>query len=169
VPGGPPLIQRSPAGAVLLTALALLAACSGGSSGPLPVTAPKPPGNAAVFCGRLHKALPARLDGRPATPVSPKSVLTAAWGDPAVVLRCGVAKPRSLRPTSELIEIDDRVRWFLRETDDAYVFTTFGRVAFVEVRVPKSVPRDRATAPLVDLVVPLVTSVPTTEDLSQGP
>jgi Protein of unknown function (DUF3515). len=95
-------------------------------------------------------------------------VLTAAWGDPAVVLRCGVAKPRTLRATSELIEINS-VRWFLHETHEAYVFTTFGRVAFVEVSVPKSVPRERATAPLVDLARPVITSVPTTAQLSQGP
>ena len=75
------------------------------------------------------------------------------------MLRCGVARPRSLRPTSELIEINS-VRWFLQETHGAYVFTTYGRVAFVEVRVPTSVPRERATAPLVDLARPLIASVP---------
>jgi hypothetical protein len=131
------------------------------------VATPSPARQVGV-CGRLHDALPPRLDGRPATPVSPKSTLTAAWGDPAVVLRCGVARPRSLRLTSELIEINS-VRWFLQETHGAYVFTTYGRVAFVEVRVPKSVPRERATAPLVDLARPVITSVPTTEDISQGP
>jgi hypothetical protein len=100
--------------------------------------------------------------------VSPKSSLTAAWGDPAVVLRCGVARPRSLRPTSELIKINN-VSWFLHETHDVYVFTTYGRAAFVEVRVPTSVPREQATAPLVDLARPVITSVPTTAELNQGP
>jgi len=100
--------------------------------------------------------------------VTPKSSLTAAWGDPAVVLRCGVGKPRGLRPTSELITIDN-VAWFLDETHDAYVFTTYGRVAFVQVRVPTSVAREKATAPLVDLAHPVSTSVPTTDEVSQGP
>jgi hypothetical protein len=112
--------------------------------------------------------VPPTVDGRAKVPASPASELTAAWGDPAVVLRCGVAKPRSLRPTSELIEVNS-VRWFLQETHNAYIFTTYGRVAFVEVRVPKSVPREKATASLVDLAPALKTSVPTAADASQGP
>ena len=129
---------------------------------------PRPSGQATVACAHLHAALPSRVDGRPTSAVTPRSTLTAAWGDPAVVLRCGVGKPRELRLTSELIEINN-VRWFLHETHDSFVFTTYGRVAFVEVRVPKSVPREQATAPLVDLARPVSTSVPTTDDLSQGP
>jgi hypothetical protein len=132
------------------------------------VATPSPARQATVACSHLHGALPRLLDGRLTSAVTPKSALTAAWGDPAVVLRCGVGKPRSLRLTSELIEINS-VRWFLHETHDSYVFTTYGRVAFVEVRVPKSVPRERATAPLVDLARPVITSVPTTQELSQGP
>lgn len=124
---------------------------------------PSPARKVAVFCGRLHDVLPPTLDGRPKIPASPASELTAAWGDPAVVLRCGVGKPRTLRPTSETIEING-VRWFLHETNDAYVFTTYGRVAFVELRVPTSVPREQATAPLVDLARPVIDSVPPTAD-----
>jgi hypothetical protein len=144
-----------------------LAGC-GGSSGPLAVATPSPARQVAVFCGHLHDALPAHLDGRAKTTVSPKSSLTAAWGDPAVVLRCGVGKPHALRPTSELITID-KVAWFLDETHDAYVFTTYGRVAFVEVRVPTSVAREKATAPLVDLARPVSTSVPTNDEFREGP
>jgi hypothetical protein len=132
------------------------------------VATPSPARKVVAFCSRLHDAVPPTVDGRSKVPASPASELTAAWGDPAVVLRCGVAKPSSLRPTSELIEVNS-VRWFLHETHDAYVFTTYGRVAFVEVSVPKSVPREKATAPLVDLARPVITSVPTTQELGQGP
>jgi len=141
---------------------ALAVGCSGGSSGPLTVNPPSPAGQVATVCGALHDALPRRLDGRPTTPVSPKSALTAAWGDPAVVLRCGVGKPAELLPTSETIDVND-VRWFFHDTKDAYIFTTYGRAAFVEVRVPKSVPREQATAPLVDLARPVLDSVPVAE------
>ena len=125
------------------------------------MSTPSPARQVAAVCATLHDALPAGLDGRAATPVSPDSMLTAAWGHPAVVLRCGVGKPRTLRPTSETIEING-VRWFLHETHAAYVFTTYGRVAFVEVSVPESVPREQATAPLVDLARPVIDSVPAT-------
>jgi hypothetical protein len=138
---------------------AVVAGCTGGSSGPIPITPPSPAPRVATVCGALHDALPRRLDGRLTTPVSPKSALTAAWGDPAVALRCGVGKPATLRPTSQTIDING-VRWFFHETTDAYVFTTYGRVAFVEVRIPKSVPREQATAPLVDLARPVLDSVP---------
>jgi Protein of unknown function (DUF3515) len=124
------------------------------------VPPPSPARPIAAVCRVLHGALPARLDGRSAAPVTPKSPLTAAWGDPAVVLRCGVGRPPSLRATSELIEING-VRWFLHETDKTYDFTTYGRAAYVSVLVPKSVKRDRATAPLVDLARPVNMSVPT--------
>ena len=124
------------------------------------MAAPSPAPKVAAACAQLHDALPSRLDGRAATPVSPKSTLTAAWGDPAVVLRCGVTKPRALRPTSELITVDN-VSWFFHETKDSYVFTTYARVAYLEVSVPTSVPRDQATAPLADLAGPVTDSLPT--------
>jgi hypothetical protein len=112
--------------------------------------------------------LPSRVDGRRRVDVTPQSPRTAAWGDPAVVLRCGVGKPAKLTRSSELIDVDD-VSWFLDETDDAFVFTTVDRVANIEVSVPSSVPREDATSPLVDLARPVSESVPTEEEFSAGP
>jgi hypothetical protein len=80
--------------------------------------------------------------------------LTAAWGDPAVVLQCGVPKPPGLRPTSELVEVDG-VSWFLDESRRGYVFTTVDWLVHVSVSVPKSVPRAEVTGVLVDLAGPV--------------
>ena len=66
------------------------------------------------------------------------------------MLRCGVPRPAGLAADSELIEVDG-VSWYLAEPSPPYVFTAVGRGTFVQVRVPRAVPRDRATAPLVDL------------------
>jgi Protein of unknown function (DUF3515) len=66
------------------------------------------------------------------------------------VLRCGVARPADLGPTSDVIEVDG-VEWFLDESDAGYTFTTVGRRAYVALTVPPSVDRSAATAPLVDL------------------
>jgi hypothetical protein len=107
----------------------------------------------------LHAALPHRVDGRDATGVTPRSTTTAAWGDPPVVLRCGVGRPRGFTATSEVVEVDG-VSWFLRETRTGYLFTAVGRRAFVEVRVPSAVPRAEATAPLVDLAAAVRRSDP---------
>ncbi|MDQ1625279.1 MAG: hypothetical protein QOJ49_777 [Actinomycetota bacterium] len=90
------------------------------------------------------------MDGRHRRGTTPKSPLTAAWGDPAVVLRCGVGAPPGLVATSEVLEIDG-VEWFLADSAPGYRFSTVRRVAVVEVRVPASVPRAEATAPLTDL------------------
>jgi hypothetical protein len=103
--------------------------------------------------------LPERLDDMPAVPVTPRTTYAAAWGEPAIVLRCGVDVPRAFTATSEIIEVN-AVAWFLDETDAAYVFTSVGRQALVEVRVPSSVPRQDATAPLVDLARPITRCIP---------
>ena len=117
------------------------------------------PTGAAPGCSRLHRALPASVDGRSARSTSPSSARTAAWGSPAVVLRCGVPRPRGLTPTSEVVEVNG-VEWFLAEPAPPYVFTTVGRGTHVEVRVPRSVPRTAATAPLVDLARAVRQSLP---------
>ena len=110
----------------------------------------QPPGREPERCEELHHALPDDLDGRERRDTSPESTQTAAWGDPPVVLRCGVGRPADLTSTSQVIEVD-QVDWFLDERPGAYVFTTVGRTAYVEVRVPRATPREQATAPLVDL------------------
>jgi hypothetical protein len=82
--------------------------------------------------------------------VKPKSELTAAWGDPAITLRCGVAKPRAYTPTAQLFAVND-VAW-LPVPQDAASPTTFyvvERAAYVEVFVPKE--QAPASDALVDL------------------
>jgi hypothetical protein len=113
----------------------------------VPVTVPA---GRQAGCERLHHALTGDLGGRERRDTEPVSERTAAWGDPPLVLRCGVRRPAGLAADSELIEVDG-VAWFLAEGAPPYVFTTFGRGTYVEVRVPRSTPRAEATAPLVDL------------------
>ena len=97
--------------------------------------------------------LPTELDGRERRDTDPTSSRTAAWGDPAVVLRCGVERPAGLRG-SEVVVVDG-VGWVLAEHPGAYVFTTSDLATYVQVRVPRSTPRTAATAPLVDLAAPV--------------
>ncbi len=99
------------------------------------------------------------MDGRSGREVAPASDRTAAWGSPAVVLRCGVDRPGGLAATSEIIEVDG-VDWFLDERRSAFVFTAVHRATLVEVRVPASVDRAAATAPLVDLAPAVTSAVP---------
>jgi hypothetical protein len=79
--------------------------------------------------------LPSTLRGEPSRTTEPDSPLTAAWGDPAITVRCGVPDPAALTPTSQLISIDG-VDWLPEPLDDGYRFTSYGRVTNVEVTVP---------------------------------
>ena len=89
----------------------------------------------------------------------PSGVAAAAWGsDPVVVLRCGVAKPSGLQPTSFLDTINE-VDWFVVERPDARVFTTVGRTANVELTIPRA--HEPAVGPLVDVAAAIEANNPT--------
>ena len=131
-----------------------MAGCSG-----QPTLTVAPPRGGDEQCARLHSRLPDDLDGRDRRDTSPVSKRTAAWGQPPVVLRCGVGRPAGLTATSQVLEVQD-VEWFLTERPRAYVFTTVGRRTYVELRVPRATPRTEATAPLVDLAPAITATLP---------
>jgi hypothetical protein len=123
---------------------ALLAGCGGGP-GPVHVAGPSPTGSARAQCSRLVAALPQRVAGNDRRDITPAGALAGAWGDPAVVLRCGVPRPAALRATSYCFEID-HVGWLATQHGKAVSvsspvrgtldFTTIGRSVYVEVSVP---------------------------------
>jgi hypothetical protein len=80
-------------------------------------------------------ALPETLIGESSRATEPESDLTAAWGDPAITMRCGVPDPPALTPTSALISING-VDWFPEPVAGGYRFTSHGRTTNVEVTVP---------------------------------
>ena len=93
------------------------------------------PGTATV-CRTLVGGLPRTLGDAVRRDVD-SSVRTtaAAWGDPAIVLRCGVDLPPEYRPDAEAYEVDG-VAWFPVAGEGGTFFTTTGRVATVELAVP---------------------------------
>jgi hypothetical protein len=119
----------------LVGALALLTltGCSAGLAVPLP--SPPPIGAAAYTCSALHGGLPEEVLGHGVTATTPKSPLTSAWGQPPIVFRCGVATPKALTPTSQLLTVDG-VDWLPEKQTQGYLFTTVGRSVNVEVAVP---------------------------------
>ena len=94
-------------------------------------------------------ALPEKIDGEVD---SGRSEYAAAWGDPRIVLRCGVATPAAYEKTSELIAING-VSWLPEEQDRGYLFTAVGRTPQVEVYVPDI--HTPEVNPLVDLAAPV--------------
>jgi len=79
--------------------------------------------------------------------------LGAAWGDPAIVLTCGVGTPKGYRPTSPCQRVNG-VCWFVPEDQISdqgkdVVMTTIDRKPNIEVDVPSDYrPPDAA---MVDL------------------
>ncbi len=86
-------------------------------------------------CTALIAALPARLEGQDRRSVEPQMSNAAAWGDPPIVVRCGVQTPATLRADSQLFTING-TDWFVEELTAGARFTTVGRSANVEVTVP---------------------------------
>ncbi|SDJ27825.1 Protein of unknown function [Frankineae bacterium MT45] len=128
----------------LILALALApSGNSNSSSKPLSaVTVNAPPANPAndAACTQVLTALPTQLAGlAPRTVKSePDSPYVLAWGNPAVVLRCGVSKPADLVPGSSDQAFLSGVYWLQSADGSDDVFTSVDRSVYVEVRVPKS-------------------------------
>ncbi|TSB31586.1 DUF3515 domain-containing protein [Streptomyces sp. NBC_01525] len=147
----------------VLPSLAVLC-CTAGCSSADEVTPPAPEGASAQHCRALHKELPDTVDGLARRSTEPASDFTAAWGDPAVQVRCGVPKPGALtsggehyNPGADAADVNG-VSWFLEKRDDGYRFTTVLRRTYVEVTVPgKYAPEVNA---LTDLATAVKKTVP---------
>ena len=93
----------------------------------------------------------------------------AAWGRPAILLRCGVAQPTALTPASECVEVNG-VGWFDEPAEGGRIYTTIGRPTFVEVGVPTDTPPESMR--LIDLADrserhdPLSTALPADRPVS---
>jgi hypothetical protein len=145
--------RRRPARVPLIPGMVLvtLTGClpGGSSSG---VTAAEGAGTPA--CAKALAAAPATVAELARTPVSVAGALS--WGEPPVVLRCGLpAQP----PTTKRCLGIDAIDWVVDEESDPIVFVSYGRDPAVELRVPASYGRENAVAAAVD-VAPVVTVLP---------
>ncbi len=109
-------------------------------------------GAAKTACASLVKALPSHVadQSRRRTTGSP---LGAAWGDPPIVLRCGVGRPHDYDPATGC-QTANGLDWYvpakgMNDQSVDVVMTTIGRDPSVEVTLPARY-RPPATA-MVDL------------------
>ncbi|HZX07737.1 DUF3515 domain-containing protein [Kribbella sp.] len=133
----------------LLTAL-LITGCSPGAA-PVPVPSPAP--EVAAACGELVKGLPAKVLDAKRRKTTPESPLTAAYGDPAIEMTCGVAPPAGMAEAqSQCFEVNG-VGWYAKQVQNGYIFTTIGRTLYFEVAVPnKYSPEANALTDVSDTV-----------------
>ncbi|WP_030676046.1 DUF3515 domain-containing protein [Streptomyces sp. NRRL B-1347] len=150
---------RSPIG---LPALALLIACAGCSSTDdrRTVAVPSPGTGVTELCRNLAERLPREVNGLGRRDPKPASPLTAGWGDPAIILRCGVARPAKMNdPEADGVTVNG-VGWLLeKRTDGSFRFTTTLRKAYVEVSIPEQRTGD-GVGPLTDFAAPVKKTIP---------
>ena len=109
-------------------------------------------GAARAACESLVKALPSHVADQ-AQRSTTGSPLGAAWGDPPIVLRCGVGKPKGYDPVTGCQTVNG-LDWYvpaagMNDQSVDVVMTTIGRDPSVEVTLPAQY-RPPATA-MVDL------------------
>jgi hypothetical protein len=159
MPRGQPLIRsvtaRLPVLAFGITlSIALLGACAR----PVEVSAPTPAPDVAEACAAFTAALPDELStvGK-RRDVTPRSDVTAAYGDPPVGVRCGVPDPTATGADPALVAVDG-IDWIAQELTGGWRLTSVGRAANVEITVPT----DQGPAPSVaaDLATTIRATLP---------
>jgi hypothetical protein len=111
----------------------------------LPVEVPPVTPEADAACPALMQALPLDLVGEPSRRVQSDSPFAYAWGEPPVVLVCGVDRPASFTADSALYQING-VSWSVDDSDpDTVIWTAVDRPVYVEVQVPASIDSGPAT------------------------
>ncbi|QNN52093.1 DUF3515 domain-containing protein [Nocardioides mesophilus] len=130
-------VLREPGVVAATAALLLTSACGG----PLHVDPADAPGDQAKACRRLVAALPETVADQPRRDVDPAGSTVAAWGDPAIVLRCGVGTPDGFDDLSTC-QVTNGVGWFIPEEQitgepTEILMTTVDRTPAVQVRIPR--------------------------------
>jgi len=116
---------------------------------------PRPNAATQAACVKVFAKLPVQLGQLPPRKTETDSSFVAAWGNPAVVVRCGVARP-SVFGTAEAAQLIDvnSVIWQPEPQRDRTVYTTVDRSVYIDVTVPAG-----ADQPL-PLLAPAIAALP---------
>ncbi|WP_420035725.1 DUF3515 domain-containing protein [Streptomyces sp. cg28] len=157
----PGRVHRVLVGAPALSLLvAAVAGCSATDDAP-EAAVPTPEASVAKLCRNLDEVLPQKLDGLDRNDPEPSSELTAAWGSPAIILRCGVPWPDAAADNDSNPATINGVEWIVEELDGgAQRMTTGSRLAYIEVTIPKDQVARGGAGPLVDLAGPIKKAIP---------
>lgn len=120
--------QRLRRGALVALAGALFLT---GCSSSVEVAAPDDSDNPA--CADI--AWPEEISGNTRVTTTPEAPWVAAWGDPAIIARCGIP---AMEPTTlDCVGVDD-IDWIVKELDGGTAMVTYGTDPALEVLVPDS-------------------------------
>lgn len=88
---------------------------------------------ASASCVAASRHWPGTVGGQKPVATTSDSPAVRAWGDPAVIARCGV--PPVGPTTDECLDVNG-VDWVAHRLSDGVRFTTYGRSPAIEVLVP---------------------------------
>lgn len=117
------------------------AGLTGCGSDTVAIEGPPPQQGDRSACRELVNGLPDAVADQERRKVEPTDAAAAAWGDPAIVLVCGVPAPDGFDEASACTTVND-VDWYIpQEQLDAngesdLTMTTVNREQYVEVRLP---------------------------------
>lgn len=89
----------------------------------------------SVLCTSIDQRTPVLIGDQLLRETTPQYPGSAAWGDPAIVMRCGVSVPSELTATSQVIDING-ITWFPQELTAGTRFTSTNTSTPVEVSIP---------------------------------
>jgi len=115
----------------------------------------------------LGKLQPRVVHTKPDTPY------VVAWGDPAVVLRCGVDRPKDLVPGSSARYFDAGnvagPYFDITGGSEGYVWTTVDRGPYISISVPAKYQGNEVVPPLAQAIGTALPAVCTTNDAVPDP
>ena len=122
----------------------------------LPVEVPPVTPEADASCPAVMGVLPLDLTGEPSRRVQSDSPFAYAWGDPPIVLVCGVDRPAGFTVGTSATQING-VQWYVDTSDpDTTVWTTVDRPVYVQISLPATVD----SAPVTALSTPIGQALP---------
>jgi hypothetical protein len=123
---------------------------------PLPVEVPPATPEAEASCPGLMSTLPLELTGELSRQVESDTLFAYAWGEPPIVLVCGVDRPAGFVAGVSAIQIEG-VQWYVDTSDpDTTVWTTIDRPVYVQITLPASVD----SAPVTSLSPEIAAALP---------
>jgi hypothetical protein len=125
---------------VVVSALAALTLALAGCSGAVEVDSPDVDERTRAACARFLDQVPEKVGGQARRRTEPASAPAAAWGDPPIVVTCGVDMPDDFDAFSLCQEVNG-VGWFIpEEADDDpdadVAMTTIGYRPTVRIDLP---------------------------------
>lgn len=119
-----------------------------------PVHVPKVPRTeiADRWCPKMLAALPVKVGGLERRKVTGGNEYAAAWGNPAVIVHCGVPRPKTFTKTSDTYVINT-VQWLVPQGRDPNpVWAAVDRSVYIAVTVPNSYSGDAMLTPVSDAI-----------------